>query len=355
MAIYRKGRKYNLLARGPVGGKAGRLQPLDRMDARASFVFGPSEPSEPVDVTMLDAYSQAVIGAVDAVGASVVRVRPMRVSGAGCGVVVSNDGLILTNSHVVRGAQRQEIIAPDGKTFTATLVGEDPDTDLAILQLDQDTGIPAARLGDSKQIRRGQLVIAIGAPLGFEATVTAGIVSALGRSLKGERGRLVEDLIQTDAALNPGNSGGPLVSGNGEVIGINTAIVAGAQGICFAVASNTAVFVMGEIVRHGRVRRASIGIVAHQAPIPPAVRNALGLEQQYGVLIAALNPDGPAERGGLVPGDMILAIGGKTTSGLDDLLRALDHNAVDHATELLILRNNGLAALTLVPVERKRS
>jgi len=317
-------------------------------------VLAPSEPTKLVDLGVLDAYSQAVIRAVDAVGPSTVRVLPMRMNGAGCGVVVSSDGLILTNNHVAQGAKRHDILAPDGRALTATLLGDDPDTDLALLRVDQDAGLPAARLGDSKQLRRGQLVIAIGAPLGFEATVTAGVVSALGRSLRGERGRMVEDLIQTDAALNPGNSGGPLVTSNGEVVGINTAIIQGAQGICFAVASNTAQLVMSEIIRHGRVRRASIGVVAQQAPIPPAVRANLNLEQAYGVLVTAISPGGPADMCGILPGDMIIAVGGRTVTGLDDLLRQLDYDAVDQPTDFVMLRAGRLLAVKITPRERKR-
>jgi S1-C subfamily serine protease len=316
-------------------------------------VLQPSQPSEPIDVNLLDAYSQAVIGAVDAVGPSVVRVAPLRSNGVGCGVVVG-DGLILTNNHVAQGANRHEITGPDGRVYLAALVGDDPDTDLALLRFEEPTGIPAARLGDSKQIRRGQLVIAIGAPLGFEATVTAGVVSALGRSLRGERGRMIEDLIQTDAALNPGNSGGPLVTAAGEVVGINTAIIAGAQGICFAVASNTARLVMGEILDHGRVRRATIGVVAQQAPIPPQLRADLNLEQTYGVLVTAIAPGGPADLCGILPGDMILAVGGRTVTGLDDLLRQLDYDAVDLATDFILLRAGRLLAVKITPRERRR-
>ncbi len=350
MKRYRKATKYRALA------QPGRLrtQPRDfPREPRMRPVLQPSQPSEPIDVNLLDAYSQAVIGAVDAVGPSVVRVAPLRSNGVGCGVVVG-DGLILTNNHVAQGANRHEITGPDGRVYLAALVGDDPDTDLALLRFEEPTGIPAARLGDSKQIRRGQLVIAIGAPLGFEATVTAGVVSALGRSLRGERGRMIEDLIQTDAALNPGNSGGPLVTAAGEVVGINTAIIAGAQGICFAVASNTARLVMGEILDHGRVRRATIGVVAQQAPIPPQLRADLNLEQTYGVLVTAIAPGGPADLCGILPGDMILAVGGRTVTGLDDLLRQLDYDAVDLATDFILLRAGRLLAVKITPRERRR-
>jgi S1-C subfamily serine protease len=350
MKRYRKATKYTALARP----KRLRTQSLDfSREPRMTPVLQPSQPSEPIDVTLLDAYSQAVIGAVEAVGPSVVRVAPLRSNGVGCGVAVG-DGLILTNNHVAQGALRHEITGPDGRVFLAALVGDDPDTDLALLRFEEPTGIPAARLGDSKQIRRGQLVIAIGAPLGFEATVTAGVVSALGRSLRGERGRMIEDLIQTDAALNPGNSGGPLVTAAGEVVGINTAIIAGAQGICFAVAANTARLVMSEILKHGRVRRATIGVVAQQAPIPPQLRADLKLEQIYGVLVTAIAPGGPADLCGILPGDMILAVGGRTVTGLDDLLRQLDYDAVDVATDFIMLRAGRLLAVKITPRERRR-
>jgi S1-C subfamily serine protease len=282
-----------------------------------------------------------------------VRVAPHRTHGVGCGVVVEGD-LILTNSHVAQGAKRCDITGPDGRVHQATLLGDDPDTDLALLKFDQPSGMPAARLGDSKQIRRGQLVIAIGAPLGFEATVTAGVVSALGRSLRGERGRMIEDLIQTDAALNPGNSGGPLVTAAGEVVGVNTAIIAGAQGICFAVASNTARLVMSEIQKHGRVRRASIGVVAQQSPIPPQIRADLKLDQTYGILVTAVAPGGPADQCGIQAFDMILAVGGRTVTGLDDLLRQLDYDAVDEPTDFVLLRAGRLLAVKITPRERKR-
>lgn len=351
MRLYRKANKYEHLARP----RLVKARPLDLMaEPRLMPVLQPSEPSATVALDMLDAYSQAVIRAVDAVGPSVVRVMPVRANGIGCGVVVEG-GLILTNNHVAQGSKRHEIVGPDGRSYPAALVGDDPDTDLAVLRFDEPRGAPPpARLGDSKQIRRGQLVIAIGAPLGFEATVTAGVVSALGRSLRGERGRMVEDLIQTDAALNPGNSGGPLVTAAGEVVGINTAIIQGAQGICFAVAANTAKLVMGEIVKHGRVKRASIGVVAQQAPIPPALRAELGLEQPYGVLVTALSPGGPADQCGVNPGDMILAVGGKTVTGLDDLFRQLDHHAVDRPTEFVLLRDGRLLAVRITPRERRR-
>src|ERR1700751_5869140 len=264
------------------------------------------------DQALLDSYSQAVIDVVDRVGPAVVRLAvrngdPARPGqsrgGSGSGVIVAPDGLILTNSHVAGAASRIEVTTADGQDREARLVGDDPDTDLALIRVDQAVTLPAAPLGNSKRLKRGQLVIAIGNPLGFESTVTTGVVSALGRSLRASTGRLIDDVIQTDAALNPGNSGGPLVSSRGEVVGINTAVIQGAQGICFAVASNTASFVLGELVRHGRVRRAYIGVSAQQTAIPRRLQLAAGLDQASAAMIAAVEPTSPAGRAELLSGD----------------------------------------------------
>jgi S1-C subfamily serine protease len=239
-------------------------------------------PADTRDAGLLDAYSDAVIAVADRVGPAVVRVE-RAVSGnarggIGSGVVISPDGLVLNNSHVVEGARELRLTDPEGRSMDARLIGEDPDTDLALLRAGAARELASARLGDSKRLRRGQLAVAIGNPLGFESTVTAGVISALGRSLRARSGRLIEDVIQTDAALNPGNSGGPLVNSRGEVIGINTAVIAGAQGICFAVASNTAQFVLSEILQHGRVRRAFIGIAAQTVTVPRRHARAAGID-----------------------------------------------------------------------------
>src|ERR1700729_2742737 len=264
-----------------------KIIPLHDAAWDGSGAAAAAEPKIPVeDQALLDAYSRAVIDVVDRVGPAVVgltihagEANGGGRGGTGSGVVVAPDGLILTNSHVAGAASRIDVTTADGQELRARLVGDDPDTDLALLRIDEAVTLPAAPLGDSKRLKRGQLVIAIGNPLGFESTVTTGVVSALGRSLRSRNGRLIDDVIQTDAALNPGNSGGPLVSSRGEVIGVNTAMIMGAQGICFAVAANTASFVLGALVRHGRVRRAFIGIAAQQTAIPRRLQRAAGLVQ----------------------------------------------------------------------------
>ena len=317
-------------------------------------------PSE--DQALLDAYSRAVIDVVDRVGPAVVgvAVRAERSrGGTGSGVVVAPDGLILTNSHVAGAAgggagARLEVTTPDGQHLTARIVGDDPDTDLALVRVEQPVTLPSAPLGDSKRLRRGQLVIAIGNPLGFDSTVTTGVVSALGRSLRSQTGRLIDDLIQTDAALNPGNSGGPLVSSHGEVVGVNTAIIMGAQGICFAVASNTASFVLGELVRHGRVRRAFVGIAAQQTALPRRLRHAARLQQENAVMVGSVEADSAAARAGVAPGDILLGLDGVAITGADDLIRAMTGEKIGKSVELDVLRGTERLNLSLVPRERRR-
>ena len=309
----------------------------------------------PDDQALLDAYSRAVIDVVERVGPAVVRLdvaSERRRDGTGSGVVVAPDGLVLTNSHVVGNAARVTATTVEGRSLTARVVGDDPDTDLALVRVDAPVTLPAAPLGNSKLLKRGQLVIAIGNPLGFESTVTTGVVSALGRSLRARSGRLIDDVIQTDAALNPGNSGGPLVSSHGEVVGINTALIMGAQGICFAVASNTASFVLGELVRHGRVRRAYIGIAAQQFAFSRRRRHAAGLSQESAVMVASVEPESPAARADLNAGDVILALDGVAITGADDLIRVLAGDKIGRTVEIEILRGGSRHVLPLVPEER---
>jgi S1-C subfamily serine protease len=311
----------------------------------------------PHDQAVLDAYSRAVIDVVDRIGAAVVRLDVKGASekhggGTGSGVVVAPDGLVLTNSHVVEKAGQVSVTTVDGRSLTARLVGDDPDTDLALVRIDAPVTLPAATLGDSKLLKRGQLVIAIGNPLGFESTVTTGVVSALGRSLRARSGRLIDDVIQTDAALNPGNSGGPLVSSRGEVIGINTAVIMGAQGICFAVAANTPNFVLGELVRHGRVRRAFVGIAAQQIALPRRLRYAAGLTQESAVIVASVEPASPAERAGLKARDIIVGLDGIRVAGADDFVRILAGDKIGQTVEIEIFRAGKLERLPVVPEER---
>ncbi|WP_371421181.1 S1C family serine protease [Tardiphaga sp.] len=312
------------------------------------------------DAALLDAYSNAVIGVTERVGPAVVRVETGAKTsnargrgGLGSGIVISPDGLVLTNSHVVGNSRHIRLRDTEGVVTEARVLGADPDTDLALLRADGARDLRYAGLGNSKNLRRGQLVVAIGNPLGFESTVTAGVVSALGRSIRSESGRSIEDVIQTDAALNPGNSGGPLVSSRGEVIGINTAIIQGAQGICFAVASNTAQFVLSEIIRHGYVRRAFIGVSGQTAPIPRRHAVLAGVENTMGALLDQIDPEGPAARAGLLPGDVVIALDHVPVNGVDDLIRILDRDRIARAIEIDVLRMGQLRAIDIHPVERK--
>lgn len=293
---------------------------------------------------LLDAYSRAVTNAVEQVSPSVVRLDIRHGGrgrgGSGSGVILSPDGLILTNSHVVQGAKRTDVTVLDGRRFAARVLGDDPDTDLALVRIDENETLPAAKLGNSKKLKPGEIAIAIGNPLGFDASVTAGVISALGRSLRSKNGRLIEDVIQTDAALNPGNSGGPLVSTQGDVIGINTAIISGAQGICFAVAANTASFVLGQLVAHGRVRRAYLGIGAGTVPLPRRIALRLGLSQKMGAVVSAVEAESPADHAGLLTGDILLAVEGVPITGADDLVRVLDAEKIDRTIPFDVLRRS---------------
>ena len=309
------------------------------------------------DAALLDAFSAAVTDVVDRVGQAVVKVeakpdpRTRRRGGHGSGVIISPDGLALTNSHVVQGARDMRLTTPDGRRLDAQVLGDDPDTDLAVLRAADARALPFAALGDSKRLKRGQLVVAIGNPLGFESTVTAGVVSALGRSLRAQTGRLIDDVIQTDAALNPGNSGGPLLSSRGEVVGINTAVILGAQGICFAVASNTAQFVLGEIIRHGRVRRAYIGVAAQTVPVPRRLAVRAEIANATGALLATVEPGSPAAAADLRVGDVVVALEGEPVTGVDDLVRLLNAERVGRAMAIRVLRQGEVVAATAWPTE----
>ncbi len=331
------------------------LDALDQIPPTSS-----SEPSVADDRALLDAYSHAVTGVAERVGPAVIRVEASSTAqnargrpGLGSGIVISPDGLVLTNSHVVGSSKQIRLRDHEGIVTDGRVLGVDPDTDLALLRADGARDLRYASLGNSKGLRRGQLVVAIGNPLGFESTVTAGVVSALGRSIRSVTGRTIEDVIQTDAALNPGNSGGPLVSSSAEVIGINTAIIKGAQGICFAVASNTAQFVLSEIIRHGYVRRAYIGVSGQTAPIPRRHAVIAGVDNNMGALLTGIEPDGPAARAGLLPGDVVIRLDGVDVNGVDDLIRALDRERIDRTIEMDVLRMGRLRAIDIHPVERK--
>jgi len=320
----------------------------------------PTEPAPVDDRALLDAYSNAVIDVTERVGPAVVRVEtgpkqrtPRERGGLGSGIVISPDGLVVTNSHVVGSSKEIRLRDVEGFVTDAHVLGVDPDTDLALLRADGARELRYAALGNSKKLRRGQLVVAIGNPLGFESTVTAGVVSALGRSIRSVSGRTIEDVIQTDAALNPGNSGGALASSNAEVIGINTAIINGAQGICFAVASNTAQFVLSEIIRHGYVRRAYIGVSGQTAPIPRRHAVVAGVENKMGALLMQIEPDSPAAQAGLLPGDVVIKLDGIDINGVDDLIRVLDRDRIGRTLAMEVLRLGRLRAFDIHPLERK--
>jgi S1-C subfamily serine protease len=335
---------------------------LDRTsDVAADGLSAASNDQSPVnDQPLLDAYSNAVIDVTERVGPAVVRVETgpkagnaRERGGLGSGIVISPDGLVLTNSHVVGSAKEIRLRDIEGFVTDAQVLGADPDTDLALLRANGARELRHAALGNSRRLRRGQLVVAIGNPLGFESTVTAGVVSALGRSIRSVSGRTIEDVIQTDAALNPGNSGGALVSSNAEVIGVNTAIINGAQGICFAVASNTAQFVLSEIIRHGYVRRAYIGVSGQTAPVPRRHAVVAGVENKMGALLMNIEPDGPAAPAGLLPGDVAIRLDGVDINGVDDLIRVLDRDRIGRTLQMDVLRLGRLRGIDIHPVERK--
>jgi S1-C subfamily serine protease len=318
--------------------------------------------SAPDDGALLDAYSRAVTGAVERISPSVVNIEVHTSAGqtrsgesrerrgGGSGFVFTPDGLILTNSHVVHDAKRIEVTLTDGRRMPATAIGDDPASDLAVVRVDEP-GLTAAALGDSQQLRVGQVVVAIGAPYGFQSTVTAGVVSALGRSLRSYSGRLIDDVIQTDAALNPGNSGGPLVDSAGRVVGVNTATILPAQGICFAIGINTAKFVASRLLRDGRIRRSYIGVSAQTVPVHRRVVRFYDLTKESGALVLSVEEKSPAKRAGVREGDVIVALEGRPVAGVDDLHRVLTDVRVGVSCSLTLLRYTEKIELKIVPEE----
>ncbi len=322
------------------------------------------EPASSENETLLDAYSRAVISAVEKVSPAVVNIisqpgevgnmlrRRFRGPGmwTGSGFVFTPDGFILTNSHVVHNAKSIGVTLQDGSQFQARVAGDDPHTDLAVLQID-GAGLPYAPFGDSDSLRVGQLVVAIGNPYGLQCTITSGVVSGRGRSLRAGSGRLIEDIIQTDAALNPGNSGGPLVTPRGEVVGVNTAMILPAQGLCFAIPSKIATFVASRLVRDGKIRRSYIGVVGQNAPIPRKAAIALGIERETGVLVVSVEDGSPAQASGLIGGEIILEMDGKVIASVDDLHRILTEEKIRSSSVLTVLKRTGKAEITIVPDE----
>ena len=319
----------------------------------------PASLQVPSDSELLDAYSRTVSGVVDRVAPAVVSVEvhhrrpggsPREQQGHGSGFVFTPDGFILTNSHVAHGATRTDVAFPDGRRLHATLVGDDPETDLAVLRVDASAQVTAP-LGDSAALRVGQVVIAIGNPLGFQSTVTAGVVSALGRSFRSVSGRLIDNVIQTDAALNPGNSGGPLLDSRGTVVGVNTAVILPAQGICFAVAVNTVQLVVGQLIAYGHVRRARIGVGGQNVSLPRLAVRAHRLIQPSGVLLTTVEAGSPAARAGLQPGDIIVAFDGQPVHGIDDLHRLLTGDRIGAATTVAAVRKAERLELSITATE----
>lgn len=322
-----------------------------------------------LDAGLLDAYSRAVTGAVEQISPSVVNIEVHTAGGksrsgeererrgGGSGFVFTPDGLILTNSHVVHDARRIEVTLADGRCMPATAVGDDPASDLAVIRIEkprvEEAGLIPAALGDSQSLRVGQVVIAIGAPYGFQSTVTAGVVSALGRSLRSYSGRLIDDVVQTDAALNPGNSGGPLVDSAGRVVGVNTATILPAQGICFAIGINTAKFVASRLLRDGRIRRSFIGVSAQTVPIHRRVVRFYDLPKETGVVALSVEEKSPAQRAGVREGDVIVALEGHPVAGVDDLHRVLTDVRVGVSCSLTVLRRTEKLELKIVPEETK--
>jgi len=333
------------------------VQPiLDQSDS--PLVATPSATVTANDGELLDAYSRAVVKAADAVSHAVVNIEVMKHvsdrgevrAGSGSGFVISPDGLVLTNSHVVHGASKIEVTLDDGRRPDAHLVGEDPETDLAVLRI-YAPNLVAAKLGESKSLRVGQLAIAIGNPYGFQYTVTAGVVSALGRSLRANSGRLMDDIIQTDAALNPGNSGGPLVNSLGEVIGVNSAVILPAQGICFAIAIDTAKYVAGWLVKDGKIRRSYIGVGGQNVKLHRRVIRFHNLPVETGMLVVSIEPHSPAEKAGLQVGDVIVEFAGRPVDSIDSLHKLLTESRIGIKERLHLVRHADNIYMDIVPAE----
>ena len=315
---------------------------------------GPEDP-RPTESEALDAYSRVVTHVAESVSPSVVRIQTtvsnagrQRSGGSGSGFVFTPDGFIVTNSHVVHGAESIKVWTLDSGEFPARLIGEDPDTDVALLRMDAPS-VRAVKLGDSRKIRVGQLVVAIGNPYGFQYTVTAGVVSALGRSLRSQSGRLIDDVIQTDAALNPGNSGGPLVNAFGEVIGVNTATILPAQGLCFAISIGTVQFIVSKLIRDGVVRRSYIGVQAQTATINRLIARHHNLGISTGALVLSTENQSPAARAGLQEGDIIVALESEAVEGVDVLHKLLSENRINVWTRLTVLRGGKKLELRVMP------
>lgn len=324
-----------------------------------------AEPAGDPEGVLLDAYSNAVIHAAERVSPSVVHIHVRNGKGAaagrgprfrheargsGSGFLFTPDGFVLTNSHVVHSAEEIEVVLTDGSRHPAERVGSDPHTDLAVLRISAANLVPAP-LGDAQSLRVGQLVVAIGNPYGFQCTVTAGVVSALGRSLRSSSGRLMDNIVQTDAALNPGSSGGPLVTSRGEVIGVNTAMILPAQGICFAIAINTAKFIAGRLIKDGKITRSYIGVAGQELSIHRRLIRLLNLPVESGVLVASVESGSPAERAGLREGDVIVGFAGQPIGGIDDLHRLLTEQQVGLSSPLAIVRNQERRTVYVVPAE----
>jgi S1-C subfamily serine protease len=338
----------------------------ERFESESGSNRAPLAQSQP-DEDLLDAYSRAVITAAEKVSPSVVYIEveqpvrsrrgnspraPREARGSGSGFIFTPDGFILTNSHVVHGSRRIEVTVSDGRKYEADLIGDDPDTDLAVIRINAPNLVPV-HLGEAQKIRVGQLVVAIGNPYGFQYSVTAGVVSALGRSLRAQSGRLMDDVIQTDAALNPGNSGGPLVNSRGEVVGVNTAMILPAQGICFATSIDTAKFVASRLIRDGKVSRSYIGLAGQNVPLPRRIVRYYNLAVESGILIVSFEDKSPARNAGLREGDIIIGFDDHPTAGIDDLHKLLTEDRIGNKASVLIMRNTEQLRLEVVPEESR--